>query len=82
MSEDIRKKVNDRLKELNVEEYIFDSVSWLENDEELSELLEKLKNGINDSEDIEDYITEIDKKYHPENYDDDDSGYEIIGDCE
>lgn len=77
---ELQKKLKKRLEELNAyEDLIWGAIFCLETEEQWQELLNFLDTGVTDLNEIEDKISEIDEKYNPEDYEEDDiSGVEKI----
>ncbi len=77
---ELQKKLKKRLEELNAyEDLIWGAIYCLETEEQWQELLDFLNTGVTDLNEINDKIIEIDEKYNPEDYEDDDiSGCEKV----
>lgn len=68
---DLQKELKKRLEELNAyEDLIWGAIFWLETEAQWQELLDFLNTGVTDFNEIEDKITEIDKRDNPDDYED------------
>lgn len=66
---ELQKALKRRLEELGAyEDLIWGAIFWLETEEQWQELLDFINSGVTDFNEIEDKITEIDRKYNPEDY--------------